>query len=80
MSKLTSTLKKKNKIKLNGKFHAYNDVSGFNELQLAHRQGVIDLYAELPQQDGGPPLPPVAEQWKEDYRKRLKYGKSTSNR
>ena len=75
MSKSTST----SKIVLNGRYHRYEDTSGFNALQLAHRNGELDLYKEIPQQNGKP-LPSVADQWKEDYKRKLQHGKSTSNR
>lgn len=79
MSRSTSTSRKKKKVQLNGRYHAYDDTTGFNALQLAHRRGEIDLYADIPC-DEGEPLPSVAEQWKEDYRKRFIDGKSSRNR
>lgn len=80
MSRSTSTSKKRPKVELNGKFYAYGDMSHLNDLQKMHRRGEIDLYAELQQNDGGPPLPPVADQWREDYRKRFVNVKSSRNR
>lgn len=75
----TSNRKKNKKIVLNGRFKAYNDTTGYNSLQMLHYAGAIDLYKDLPQ-DNGDMLPSVAEQWKEDYRKRFINGKSSRNR
>jgi hypothetical protein len=67
------------KVILNGKHYRYEDTNGFNSLQLAHRNGELDLYKEIPQQNGKP-LPSVADQWKEDFKRKLKHVKSTGNR
>ena len=79
MSRSTSTSRRPKKTVLNGKHHRYDDTNGFNSLQIAHRNGEIDLYKEIPQQNGKP-LPSVADQWKEDYKRKLENGKSTGNR
>lgn len=73
MSQSTSS----SKIKLNGKVYTWDNVSHLNSTQQAHRRGELNVYAPIVQ-DGGEPLPSIADQWKEDYRKR--YGKSTRNR
>lgn len=48
-----------------------------NKYQQMHLDGLIDVYAPIPQEHGEP-LPPLAVQWKEDHRRR--YGKNTGNR
>lgn len=74
MSQSTSS---STKVKLTGKEYSWDDVSHLNETQKAHRRGDIDVYAPIRHQKGDP-LPSIAEQWKEDYRKR--HVKSTRNR
>ena len=71
---------KKKKIELNGKSYKYGDISHLNKYQIDHINGVIDVYAEIPQSVGRASLPSLADQWKEDYRKRRNYGKSPSSR
>lgn len=78
MSNSTSTSKKK-KIKLNGKVYHYGDTSHLQPMQIAHVLGKIDVYAEIPQ-DNGEPLPSLADQWKEDFKRRMNNGKSSSRR
>ena len=81
MSKSTSSSKKqsktKTKIELNGLQYSWDDVSHLTELQKAHRRGDINVYEPIEQEEGEP-LPPLAEQWKEDWKNR--YGKSSSSR
>jgi len=79
MSTSTST-SKKSKIVLNGRHYKYGDESHLNKLQIMHLRGELDLYAEIPQSDGGPPLPPVAEQWKEDFKRRHRKNVKSSRR
>jgi len=50
-----------------------------NKWQEMHRRGEIDVYAPIPQEDGGEPLPPLAVQWKEDAKRRFGNA-NTSNR
>lgn len=42
-----------------------------NKWQEMHLRGEIDVYAPIPQEDGGEPLPPLAVQWKEDAKRRF---------
>jgi hypothetical protein len=48
-----------------------------NKYQEMHLDGLIDVYAPIPQEQGEP-LPSLSVQWKEDARRR--YGKSIGNR
>lgn len=50
-----------------------------NKWQEMHLRGEIDVYAPIPQEDGGEPLPPLAVQWKEDAKRRFGNA-NTSNR
>lgn len=64
------------KIVLNGKSYRYGDTSHMNETQRAHMRGEVDVYAQI-----DPRLPSIAEQWREDYKKRKAgNGKSSGNR
>jgi hypothetical protein len=81
MSKSTSTSNKKKKIELNGRHYRYGDLyDSWNIHQQRHFDGTdIDVNDPI-KQAKGEPLPSLAEQWKEDYRKRFVNGKSTGNR
>ena len=73
---MTST--KENKREKNGKNNDDQpEDRRLNKYQQMHLDGAIDVYAPIPQEHGEP-LPPLAVQWKEDYRRR--YGKNTGNR
>lgn len=81
MSKSTSTSNKKKKVELNGRHYRYGDLyDSWNIHQQRHFDGTgVDVNEPI-QQEKGEPLPSLAEQWKEDYRKRMKHGKSTGSR
>jgi len=69
MSKSTSTSKKK--IELNGKHYRWGDLyDSWNVHQQSHFDGTgTNVYAPIPQKDG-PPLPSLADQWREEYKNR----------
>jgi hypothetical protein len=50
----------------------------YNKWQEMHLRGEFDVYAPIPQDDGGEPLPPLAVQWKEDAKRR--FNANTRNR
>jgi hypothetical protein len=79
MSKSKSSSKKK--IELNGRTYRYGDLyDSWNKHQKNDFDGIGDgVYAPIPQENGEP-LPSLAEQWKEDYRKRFVDVKSPRNR
>jgi len=82
MSKSTSTSNKKSKkIELNGKSYRTGDLyDSWNVHQQAHYDGTgPSVYDPIPQDDG-PPLPSLSDQWKEDYKRRMKNVKSTGSR
>lgn len=82
MSKSISTSNKSNKkIVLNGRSYRYGDLyDSWNIHQKRHFDGTgVDVYEQIPQDDGVP-LPSLAEQWKEDYKRRNKNVKSPRNR
>lgn len=64
---------------LNGIVYRYGDLyDSWNKFQQSHYDGTgVDVYAPV-QQEKGDPMPPLAQQWKEDYNKR--YVKRTRNR
>lgn len=82
MSKSTSTSnKKKKKIELNGRSYRTGDLyDSWNIHQQRHFDGTgIDVNEPIPQ-DNGVPLPSLADQWREDYKRRFKNAKSTGSR
>lgn len=80
MSNSTSSSKKK--VELTGVYYRWGDLyDTWNIHQQADFDGTAINCNELIPQDNGPPLPSLAEQWKEDYKKRIKInGKSSRNR
>jgi hypothetical protein len=80
MSNSTSLLKKK--IELNGINYRWGDLyDSWNTYQKEDFDGTGISCNDLIPQENGPPLPSLAEQWKEDYKKRIKTnGKSSRNR
>lgn len=80
MSKSTSTSNRK-KVELNGISYRYGDLyDSWNKHQQDDYDGTgISVYDAIPQENGEP-LPSLAEQWKEDYRKRFVNGKGSSRR
>ena len=83
MSKSTSTSNKKKtkKVELNGRHYRYGDLyDSWNKYQQSDFDGTgVDVNAPIPQENGDP-LPSLAEQWKEDFRRRFRNVKSTGNR
>jgi hypothetical protein len=81
MSKSTSTSNKKKKVELNGRNYRWGDLyDSWNIHQQADFDGTgIDVNSPIPQ-DNGEPLPSLADQWKEDYKRRMKNVKSSGNR
>lgn len=63
-------MKTKKKITLNGKMYNCRDDPNLNAHQKAHLLGEFDVNAPITQ-DKGEPLPPLSQQWKEDYQRRF---------
>jgi hypothetical protein len=51
-----------------------------NAYQLAHLRGEFDVNAPIHQNDGGEPLPPLSQQWKEDMQRRVNVKNRSRNR
>lgn len=55
---------------LNGKQYRYGDLyDSYNCFQQAHFDGTFDVYAPIIQGDSS--LPSLAQQWREDYKRRF---------
>jgi hypothetical protein len=71
MSKSTSTSKKK--IELNGRHYRWGDLyDTWNVHQQADFDGTGPSVHAPIQQPNGPPLPSLAEQWREEYKNRTR--------
>lgn len=68
---MTNRIQYKPNKKLNGKSWRYGDLyDSWNKLQQQHFDGIIDVYAML-EQEKGEPMPSLAQQWRDDYRRRF---------
>lgn len=76
---MTSRINYKPNPMLNGISYRWGDLyDSWNSFQQSHFDGTgVDVYAPI-QQERGDPMPPLAQQWKEEYNKR--HGKRTRNR
>lgn len=55
-------------------------LASFNKYQEAHMNGTFDVYSPIQQENGLPPLPPLAVQWREDAQRRFGKNENPSSR
>lgn len=67
---MTSRLQLKSNKMLNGKHYRWGDLyDSWNKLQQEHFDGKRDVYAPIV--DGTLSLPSLAQQWRDDYKRRF---------
>ena len=74
------TKTKRKKTELNGRFYRAAEDKALNKYQVMHMSGYFDVNAPIPQEDGGEPLPPLSQQWKEDMQRRFNVKNRSRNR